>query len=72
MPRMQTHQGGDYPADQVILGPCPGCDLWTLQYDQPMVSASYSPDEFGELVESILTAHLQECFGLREIVNGFG
>lgn len=90
MPRMKTHHDRD--AHRVVIGPCPGCDIWTLEYDTdlvltklcscawsgrgahhttecPVVRAHYLPAEFNALVESILAEHLQECSGLREVVD---
>lgn len=49
----------------VILGPCPGCFLWTLEYEQ----GQFRPAELTEMVESVLQDHVDECSGLEEIVR---
>jgi len=52
----------------VTLGPCPGCEMWTVQYDR-VVEASYlSAVAFADVIENILADHLDECRGLQEIV----
>lgn len=66
MPRMKTHY--DRINGFVVLGPCPGCDIWTLQYDTSLAN-TYSLPEFSALIEELLLGHLQECSGLREIVD---
>lgn len=64
MPRMPAQR---LPAtDLVILGPCPGCSVWTLEYDSE-VRASY--DDFELAVESLLQDHLDACPGLRELLS---
>lgn len=47
-----------------VLGPCPGCELWTLEYDM----RDRSHEEWNEVVEDLLREHLDECRGLQEIV----
>lgn len=57
------------PRTRVILGPCPGCDLWTVDYDIGQVFAVWEPDEFQFVVEGLLRGHAKECSGLREIIE---
>lgn len=68
MPRMKTHYDRD--GGFVVIGPCPGCDIWTLQYDAAL--ATSSSWDLSEVVEGILADHLRECSGLREIVDTLG
>lgn len=57
MPRMQiTHEG-----PRVIIGPCPGCEMWTLEWLE-------TERPFDTEVELILSDHLDLCTGLQEIV----
>lgn len=66
MPRMRVTLEGP----QVILGPCPGCEIWTLDYSLVVAATDYASDEnFAEHVEFILQEHLAECSGLRELVD---
>jgi hypothetical protein len=51
----------------VILGPCPGCYAWTLQYDMSRILVD-GIDLVTE-VEQALQEHLAECAGLQEIVE---
>jgi Fe-S oxidoreductase len=52
-----------------VLGPCPGCTLWTVQYDHAMVVADYwSTADFHEDIEALLREHLDECAALQEYV----
>lgn len=64
MPRMQTHIQNGW----IILGPCPGCELWTVEYDYPTMVSYGSHEEFSVMVEQLLADHLAECPGLQEIV----
>lgn len=55
----------------VVLGPCPGCWLWTVEYPRE-VATQYLPQEWNDEVERLLQEHLAECAGLREIVESRG
>lgn len=55
--------------DLVLLGPCPGCFSWQLEYSHGEMSQLYTVDEFEVVVEDILHAHMDECSGLKEIVD---
>lgn len=50
-----------------VLGPCPGCWVWTLEYWREDV-AVWSQFEFNQVIEDLLAEHLQECSGLREVL----
>lgn len=66
MPKMDVHRDPeDFLAGQTIIGPCPGCYLWTLQFG----TFEFPPAELSEIVEALLQEHLSECSGLREIVD---
>lgn len=64
MPRMQTHIQNGW----TILGPCPGCETWTVEYDYPTMTGFGTREEFVAAVEHVLQEHLAECRGLQEIV----
>lgn len=68
MPRMPVTKYPQLDASMkgtVILGPCPGCYSWTVEYrtDQPGLQ------ELAWTIEAMLQEHLAECPGLQEIVN---
>lgn len=64
MPRMPIHRE-PWHQDFIVLGPCPGCYLWTLEYQRFLLP----PEELIEIVEDALQDHLEECPGLQEIVD---
>ena len=69
MPRMQiTKVVHDSGKSGVILGPCPGCEMWTVQYDRDVEMSFGSAAAFAEVIEEILADHLDECRGLQEII----
>ena len=64
MPRMQITKD----RVGVVLGPCPGCEMWTVQYDHTVPSQWQSHAEFADVIEGLLWDHLAACRGLQEIV----
>jgi hypothetical protein len=60
--RIKTPDGGRF----VVLGPCPGCFCWTLEYRDFQFDSIV---ELHETVEHCLQDHLDECPGLQEIVR---
>jgi hypothetical protein len=69
MGRFPVQYEHDHLKNQVILGPCPGCFAWTLQYDKFQILEVFdSVQDFHDYVEDLLQKHLAECSGLREIV----
>lgn len=75
MPKMGIHKDPeDYLAGQTILGPCPGCDLWTVQFARgdfasvDFIRAVKLERELNDTIEMLLEEHLAECSGLQEIV----
>lgn len=68
MPRMPiTRKPEPGMASTVILGPCPGCYSWTIEYDLAIVHRDGI--NLPETVEALLQEHLLECSGMQEIVN---
>lgn len=65
MPRMQITK--DRQAG-VILGPCPGCEMWTVQYDRTVEMSYDTARDFADAIEEILADHLDECRGLQELI----
>lgn len=57
------------PRTRLVLGPCPGCQLWTVEYDLGNVWSNWGPEEFEAVVENLLREHADECPGLREIIE---
>jgi len=51
----------------VVLGPCPGCESWQLDYSKDVVSA-LGVASFYEAVEGILQDHLVECPHLQQLL----
>jgi hypothetical protein len=52
-----------------VLGPCPGCTIWTLEYPHIIVTTDWwHYSDFAEDVETILREHVAECAGLQEIL----
>ena len=49
----------------VVLGPCPGCFIWTLEYAYD----DHPTEGLLTAVERCLEEHLEECPGLQEIVR---
>ena len=64
MPKMNVRRDPDGLYGDTIIGPCPGCDLWTIQ----LTRSGWTTSELNETVESMLQDHLLECAGLQEIV----
>ena len=53
----------------VTLGPCPGCELWQLDYTYEVAAQWQTPSLWHEAVEQILAEHLQECPHLQAIID---
>jgi hypothetical protein len=56
----------------VVLGPCPGCQAWQLDYDLStplMADYAFDPQALQEAVESILVGHLVECVHLQRAIG---
>lgn len=51
-----------------VLGPCPGCESWTLEYPRDVMMEWPTYDAWVDAVEGILQEHMTECSGLREIM----
>lgn len=62
MGRMPIEQVGQ----TVVLGPCPGCSCWQVEYNTSLFTSIV---ELHETVEGTLQDHLDECPGLQEIVR---
>ena len=72
------------PADGV-LGPCPGCDAWQLDYTDEVAQrfVRLVPDEsqpfghridtkpFYDVIEDALREHMAECPHLRDLVEAY-
>lgn len=52
----------------VILGPCPGCHSWQLDYTRSLCFGFEHP-EWLTLIEGCLQDHHDECAGLRKILS---
>ena len=64
------------PAVDVVLGPCPGCQLWQIDYSYrvaqefiQMVDGSFDVRPFHQAVEELLREHLDECPHLQLLVD---
>lgn len=64
------------PAVDVVLGPCPGCELWQVDYSYKvaqefiqMADGSFDTSLFHEAVEELLREHLDECLHLQILVD---
>lgn len=66
MGRMPVEKVGQPFGQTVVVGPCPGCFCWQVEYDTALFT---SITELHETVESVLQEHLEECSGLQEIVR---
>lgn len=69
----------------VVLGPCPGCDSWQLDYTDDMAQEFAqlvpAPDEpfgmridtkpFHDVIEDALREHMAECPHLRDLVEAY-
>ena len=54
----------------VVLGPCPGCDDWQLDYTYEAAATFASPLEFEMAVESILVEHASlQCPRLQDLLT---
>jgi len=67
MPRMPVTKRLPEDPQMVVLGPCPGCYAWTIEYNLDVVHRERV--ELSETVEALLQEHLLECAGMREIVE---
>lgn len=76
--RLAPEANGQY---DVVLGICPGCDLWQVDYTD-VVAASYmrahygadgevvvDPQPWADVIEALLEEHVAECHGLRELLD---
>ena len=63
----------------VVLGPCPGCDSWQLDYTYEamdefltpipdLATNSYTLRPFRAALEEILAEHLAECPHLKDLL----
>lgn len=60
----------DTDRDRIILGPCPGCDLWTIEYRMSMIGPEgFAPWDLEAAIEAALYEHMLECSGLQEVVD---
>jgi len=50
--------------DVVVLGPCPGCESWQLDYSSDVAEALGVVD-LHDVVEHALQEHLAECVHLQ-------
>lgn len=72
MPKFPIHRRTEgLPRTRILLGPCPGCELWTVEYDLSNVWSNWKPDEFEAVIEGLLKEHVDQCSGLREIVDAY-
>lgn len=70
----------------VVLGPCPGCDSWQLDYhdevaqqfvrllpgeDGSLASIQIDTSPFHEVIEDALREHLTQCPHLRDLVEAY-
>lgn len=72
------------PAD-VVLGPCPGCDSWQVDYTdaavEQFIQLVFDPDEplqmrvdmqpWHDVIEDVLFEHMTECPHLRDLVVAY-
>ena len=66
--RMDVQEHGE----TVIIGPCPGCQAWQVDYDltlPEMVDYAFDFAAFNEAVEFILVGHLVECVHLQAAIG---
>lgn len=56
----------------VLIGPCPGCQSWQLDYTDDVLAdyAEYWLVTPAELLEDLLREHAAECPHLRELLAG--
>ena len=55
-----------------VLGPCPGCWLWTVEYHAEDL-IWWTPQEFPGVLEDLIRNHaLEDCSGLRGIIAHLG
>jgi hypothetical protein len=55
-----------------ILGPCPGCGSWQLDYTDAVAIEFFDcPGGFHAVVEDALQEHFDACPQLREYLDGF-
>jgi hypothetical protein len=54
------------PGYEVVIGPCPGCQSWQVDYTHEVAAQFGEPSvestqPFADVVEDILAEHLAEC-----------
>lgn len=80
MTRLPARRFTDRPAYTVVLGPCPGCDDWQLDYTDEVAEEYQRPSwedpntftirDFRAVIEEVLAEHLAECPHLRDLIRG--
>lgn len=52
----------------VVLGPCPGCESWQLDYTDAAAGTFHTGEAFYAVIEDLLGDHLEECPHLRQLL----
>lgn len=80
MPQLSSRRFSERPEYTVVLGPCPGCDDWQVDYtdevrdsySRPTIEnpTTFTVGDFHQVIEDVLQEHLNECPHLRDLVEG--
>lgn len=83
MSMMKAQRRSFDEGNTVVLGPCPGCDEWQLDYTdevanqyakvfhppRPDLGIQVDMSEWHDLLEFILEEHAAECPHLQDLIN---
>lgn len=59
----------EQPEYDVVLGPCPGCELWQVDYTQQAAFSYGLGLTFRGVLERVIREHLQECVHLQGLLG---
>lgn len=82
MPHLKSRRFFDEPEFNVVLGPCPGCDDWQVDYSNEVAESytvvlgraedgglRYTQQPFLNVLEFVLREHMHECPHLKDLVE---
>lgn len=65
---MRARRGDEESPADVVLGPCPGCLLWQVDYTDEAMLSFGTPEAFEAVIEALLQEHLADCEHLQALL----